>query len=194
MHKESPSIGDHGPGTWRIEGQREKLFEGRPHVPGAALMHAARRSRAWAPTVAGTRNRRSTPGTRGRRAPRGPATSDAAGRPAADATRSFRHRGRCAEKPAKPHQPAPSDDQDRRLPPTTSMSTATERHARASDQHVRRWRRLPELSRRGRAIRAERPPGLPLRLLWPVVDQDRTAVRWSTTSVTSSISRISSSS
>ncbi|MDH6580448.1 hypothetical protein [Kitasatospora sp. MAP5-34] len=33
-----------------------------------------------------------------------------------------------------------TDDQDRRLPPATSVSTPTERHARASDQHVRRWR------------------------------------------------------
>jgi hypothetical protein len=37
-----------------------------------------------------------------------------------------------------------TDDQDRRLPPEISMSIPSERHARASDLHVRRWRRLNE--------------------------------------------------
>jgi hypothetical protein len=46
------------------------------------------------------------------------------------------------EEPEKPPRPAPSDDQHRRHPLATSTSTPTERHARASDQHVRRWRRL----------------------------------------------------
>jgi hypothetical protein len=32
-----------------------------------------------------------------------------------------------------------TDDQDRRLPPEISMSIPSERHARASDLHVRRW-------------------------------------------------------
>ncbi|MFJ2865921.1 integrase core domain-containing protein [Kitasatospora sp. NPDC087314] len=37
-----------------------------------------------------------------------------------------------------------TDDQDRRLLPTTSATTPTERNASASDQHIRRWRRLIE--------------------------------------------------
>jgi hypothetical protein len=37
-----------------------------------------------------------------------------------------------------------ADDQDRRLPPEISMSIPSERHARVSDPHVRRWRRLTE--------------------------------------------------
>ncbi|WP_158690669.1 hypothetical protein [Streptomyces sp. 142MFCol3.1] len=35
-----------------------------------------------------------------------------------------------------------TDDQDRSLPPEISMSIPSERHARASYLHVRRWRRL----------------------------------------------------
>jgi hypothetical protein len=35
-----------------------------------------------------------------------------------------------------------TDDQERRLPPEISMSIPSERHARASDLHVRRCRRL----------------------------------------------------
>lgn len=33
-----------------------------------------------------------------------------------------------------------TDDQDCGLPPVISVSTPSERHARASDLHVRRWR------------------------------------------------------
>ncbi|MEU9073863.1 hypothetical protein [Kitasatospora sp. NPDC048538] len=35
-----------------------------------------------------------------------------------------------------------TDDQDRRLPPEISMSIPSEHHTRASNLHVRRWRRL----------------------------------------------------
>ncbi len=42
-----------------------------------------------------------------------------------------------------------ADDQDCRLPPETSMSILSERHTRASDLHVRRWRRLIAWNRSG---------------------------------------------
>lgn len=58
-----------------------------------------------------------------------------------------RHEAHDAEKPAKPHRSALSDDQDGRLPPTIITSTSTERQTRASDQHVRRWRRLKKALR-----------------------------------------------
>ncbi|WP_326790552.1 RNA polymerase sigma factor [Streptomyces sp. NBC_00151] len=51
-------------------------------------------------------------------------------------------RGRGAEETAKSSPDTPSDDEDRRLSLTASVSTPHTPHASPSDQHVRSWRRF----------------------------------------------------